>query len=399
MKSLHCLVALVVSLILTFLLACGEQTPTLGGPVATVPAPAGAATSAPSPVTSAPETTEIPRAVAAATPEPGAATTPLPANTPTPEANSEPTPAIVSPTPVPTLASETQAPGPTPVTSGATPTGATTNPTSTPVPEPTVQTPVLQAVIALAITVAPIPTSIPVYSRSEWKHWENHDGDCQDARQEVLVEESLVPVTYKTDRECRVETGRWYGVFTGTYFEDPGDVDVDHMVPLKNAHDSGGWAWSPERKEEYANHLGDDDHLIAVEDNANQSKGAKGPDEWMPPDATYWCQYATDWTQIKARWELTMTKIEVEAVVDMLQRCENPPDVEVEERDYLGTATGDHRPEPTEEPASAAYGSCEEAESAGEQKFQGSRGGGEGFPKEMVPSARDGDGDGIVCER
>ena len=45
------------------------------------------------------------------------------------------------------------------------------------------------------------------------------------------------------------------------------------------------------------------------------------------------------------------------------------------------------------------YGSCEEAESAGEQRVQGSKGGGRGYPKATVPSARDGDGDGIVCER
>ena len=36
-------------------------------------------------------------------------------------------------------------------------------------------------------------------------------------------------------------------------------------------------------KEEYANNLGDDDHLIAVQDRANQSKGARGPDEWDAP--------------------------------------------------------------------------------------------------------------------
>ena len=54
---------------------------------------------------------------------------------------------------------------------------------------------------------------------------------------------------------------------------------------------------------------------------------------------------------------------------------------------------------PTDEPESAIYGSCEEAEAAGEQRVQGSRGGGRGYPKAMVPSAWDGDGDGVVCER
>ena len=226
--------------------------------------------------------------------------------------------------PVPGQASITPLPAPTATVEAPTP-------VSTPTPIPTGAAPTT----TLVITVAPITTGIPEYSRSEWKHWEDHDGDCQNARHEVLIAESLVPVTYKTDRKCRVETGRWFGAFTGTYFEDPGDVDVDHMVPLKNAHNSGGWAWGPAMKEEYANNLGDDHHLIAVQDNANQSKGARGPDEWMPEDESYWCQYATDWTEIKYWWDLTMTEPEAEAVVDMLQRCENPPEVEVETLDFL----------------------------------------------------------------
>ena len=45
------------------------------------------------------------------------------------------------------------------------------------------------------------------------------------------------------------------------------------------------------------------------------------------------------------------------------------------------------------------YGSCQEAAEAGEQRVQGSQGGGQGYPTAMVPSARDGDGDDIVCER
>ena len=78
------------------------------------------------------------------------------------------------------------------------------------------------------------------------------DGDCQDARQEVLISESLVEVSFGSEWECRVATGRWYGAFTGVYLDAPGGLDLDHMVPLKNAHDSGGWAWSAARKREYA---------------------------------------------------------------------------------------------------------------------------------------------------
>ena len=242
------------------------------------------------------------------------------------------------------------------------------------------------------VTVAPIPPGIPEYSRSQWKHWTDADKDCQDARQEVLVAESLVDVSFESDRRCRVDTGRWYAAFTRTYVEVPGNLDIDHLVPLLNAHNSGGWDWSSERREEYANYLGDDAHLIAVTSRANRSKGARGPEEWKPPDATYWCQYATDWTEIKTRWELTMTEPEAEAVIEMLEWCGNPPAVEV-------NVAGTPKPaEPGLGPETPAYGSCEEAEAAGEQRVQGSNGSGKGYPEAMVPSARDGDGDGVVCE-
>ena len=64
----------------------------------------------------------------------------------------------------------------------------------------------------------------------------------------------------------------------------------------------------------------------------------------------------------------------------------------MEVRKSLGTTMEALKPEPTDEPESSVYGSCEEAESAGEQRVQGSQGGGQGFPKAMAPSARDGDG-------
>ena len=340
---------------------------------------------------------------------------PIPAATPTPHAA---TPEPGSITPLPTNIIPTPPPQSTPdaITATATPTPASSTEAATSIPAQGPTTDALPSTATpaatLAITVAPIPPDIAEYSRSQWKHWTDEDGDCQDARQEALISESLVDVTFESERECRVESGRWYGAFTGNYVEAPGDLDIDHLVPLKNAHDSGGWAWNSDRKQEYANYLGDPDHLIAVTKGANRSKGAKGPDEWRPPDEGYWCQYATDWTEVKMEWGLMMTQRETEAVIEMLDTCEEPVEVKAERAEGAAgtdtsgrvateeaTATPTLVPEPEPEGNTSVYGSCEEAVEAGESRVQGSAGGGRGFPKEMVPSARDGDGDDVVCER
>ena len=340
---------------------------------------------------------------------------PIPAATPTPHATTA-EPSSITPSPTNIIPTPTPQSTPDATTAIATPTPASSTEAATSIPtqEPTTDALPSTATPAttLAITVAPIPTDIAEYNRSQWKHWTDEDGDCQDARQEALISESLVEVTFESERNCRVETGRWYGAFTGAYVEVPGDSDIDHLVPLKHAHDSGAWAWSAARKQEYANYLGDPDHLIAVTKGANRSKGAKGPEDWQPPEESYWCQYATDWTEVKMEWGLTMTQRETEAVIDMLDTCEEPVEVEAERAEDIAgtetsgqttaeeaTATPTLAPEPEPNVNTSVYGSCEEAVEAGESRVQGSVGGGRGFPKEMVPSARDGDGDGVVCER
>ena len=275
-------------------------------------------------------------------------------------------------------------------------------PAPSPLPTATL-TPVATATVSagtgtqLSIAVAPVRDDIPKYDRDEWSHWADEDGDCQNARQEALIAESATPVKYTNEDRCRVASGSWEGPFTGEFFTDPGSLDVDHMVPLANAHRSGGWAWSENRKREYANDLTYEGHLIAVQASANRAKGSKGPEDWRPPERGYWCQYAVDWITIKNAWELTATESEAAALGDMLDTCEPSQSlvvvrVEAPQPDVAAT--------PTSMPVTGkTYGSCDEAQDADEPRVQGSKGSGRGFPAAMVPSARDGDGDGVVCER
>ena len=179
-------------------------------------------------------------------------------------------------------------------------------------------TPGREPAFTFALAVADVPLGIPDYDRGDWRHWTDADGDCQDTRAEVLIAESRSPATLDG---CRVTSGRWWGVYTAATFTSSSEVDVDHLVPLANAHRSGGWAWDAARKEAYANDLNDPDHLIAVSASANRSKGDKGPEEWRPPERSYWCEYAMDWARIKDTWDLAVTAAELAALTDMLSDC------------------------------------------------------------------------------
>lgn len=175
--------------------------------------------------------------------------------------------------------------------------------------------------LTLVVRDSADPADLPEYNREHWGDWEDADRDCQDTRQETLIAESVPAVQYEDERGCRVASGRWRGAYAGGTFTNPRDLQVDHMVPLGDAHRSGAWQWSAARKRAYFNYLDYPNHLIAVDGSQNQSKSDDSPDEWKPPLERYHCQYALDWLNIKHRWGLSATRAEVGALREMLAAC------------------------------------------------------------------------------
>lgn len=154
----------------------------------------------------------------------------------------------------------------------------------------------------------------PPYDRGLYKLWIDADKDGENTRQEVLIEESLVPVTMKKRRKMRqVIGGLWVGPYTGRVTTNPWELEIDHMIPLKEAHVSGARNWDAQKKKDFAD-LGSKQALIAVMGGANQSKGRKDPANWMPPNRSYWCQYIKGWVAVKKKWELSMDQAEVDAI-------------------------------------------------------------------------------------
>ena len=173
-----------------------------------------------------------------------------------------------------------------------------------------------------ALSVAP-HSHLYTYDRDDWGgNWTDADQDCQNTRHEVLQLESQRPVTFSRTRRCYVDTGLWTGPWSGETFTRASALDIDHHVPLKNAHISGGALWSREKKVAYYNDMELEAALQAMKNSLNRTKGASGPEEWKPPVQDTWCQYARDWIEVKTKYSLSVTSAEKTALTVMLDTCD-----------------------------------------------------------------------------
>lgn len=136
------------------------------------------------------------------------------------------------------------------------------------------------------------------YHREElFGKWEDADRDCRNTRAETLEHSSLEPV----DDACTIHEGKWFDPYTGDTLTRAQDLDIDHVVPLKEAWVSGAFAWSREERVAFAN---DPEVLLAVSKGPNREKGDKDPSRWLPPDTSFRREYAARWTRIKLRFRL-----------------------------------------------------------------------------------------------
>ena len=99
------------------------------------------------------------------------------------------------------------------------------------------------------------------------------------------------------------------------------DVDIDHMVPLAEAWDSGARSWTTATRQAYANDLGDSRSLVGVTDNVNQAKGDQDVAEWLPQYDR--CRYLRECVAVKHRWRLTVDSAEKSAMKSLAATCTN----------------------------------------------------------------------------
>lgn len=150
------------------------------------------------------------------------------------------------------------------------------------------------------------------YNRKAFRHWIDQDKDCRNTRAEVLMARSKVPVTFrvrKSGKKCTVDRGQWDDFYYDEVLTKASKIDIDHVVPLKHAWETGAENWSAKRRKEFAN---DPENLVITNLKYNRSKGAQTPLTWMPINRYYACRYMIKWMAIKKKYDLHVSKKEEE---------------------------------------------------------------------------------------
>lgn len=166
------------------------------------------------------------------------------------------------------------------------------------------------------------------YNRKDWKHWSAQNGNtCWNTREQALYNQGKDVVlldknkkeTTDINKACYIKSGVWVDPYSGETFTKPGDLDVDHTVPLNAAAKMGAQSWSPEQKEIFANDL--QYVLVVTSAKQNRAKGAKTPSEWMPEKQEAHCDYAKIYLEIVNKYKMNLTQADKDALAKALKTC------------------------------------------------------------------------------
>ncbi|KAI2613371.1 hypothetical protein GGR54DRAFT_326378 [Hypoxylon sp. NC1633] len=193
-------------------------------------------------------------------------------------------------------------------------------PVADPAPMPMPTPPGIPTAASAKSQLAALTVTTPVddgtYNRDLFPTWDTITGTCN-TREYVLKRDATTVVV---GSDCYPTSGSWKSPYDGATWTAASDLDIDHMVPLKNAWISGASKWTTAKREQFANDV-TRPQLWAVTDNVNSAKGDKSPDTWKPPLTSFYCTYARSYVAVKAYWALTVSSAEKSALTSMLNTC------------------------------------------------------------------------------
>lgn len=153
------------------------------------------------------------------------------------------------------------------------------------------------------------------YIREDFQHWLDTDNNGCSTREEVLVIESLTK-----ESSCKELKGPWYSVYDNITVSDYRKLEIDHVVALAEAWDSGAKAWSKTKKASFANDLSPYS-LQAVTTTVNRFKSDKDFAEYKPRTTKAKCFLANAVIITKWRWDLTVDKKEMDSLKATIKTC------------------------------------------------------------------------------
>ena len=159
------------------------------------------------------------------------------------------------------------------------------------------------------------------YARSQFPHWSDPDRNGCDARNDTLKRD-LTNITYKVGtRDCKVIAGQLLDPFSGkviTFLATKVVIDIDHVVALSNAWQTGAAYFDKNKRSQIAN---DPLNLLAVDSKLNRQKGDGDAATWLPPSKAFRCEYVARQVAVKAKYGLWVTQPEKVAIDKILSTC------------------------------------------------------------------------------
>jgi len=175
---------------------------------------------------------------------------------------------------------------------------------------------------AAALAALPVKGRAPRtgYSRERFGNgWKTVAG-C-DTRDRILRRD-LTRKVYDAGDDCAVQSGRLLDPYTATAIRfvrgGASEVDIDHVVALSVAWQTGAQRWSAGTRVALAN---DPLNLLSVDAHVNRSKGDGDAAGWLPPNRRFRCPYVARQVAVKRRYHLWVTGGERDAIARVLAGC------------------------------------------------------------------------------
>jgi hypothetical protein len=152
--------------------------------------------------------------------------------------------------------------------------------------------------------------------------WADVDRNGCDTRNDVLNRDLGAREWRPGTHGCVVVAGVLRDPYTGRRLvfakADAAAVQIDHVVALSDAWQKGAVQWTANRRLAFAN---DPLNLLAVDGPTNNQKGDGDAATWLPPRTSYRCRYVARQVAVKAKWKLSVTPAEHDAIERVLARC------------------------------------------------------------------------------